>query len=155
MEQCNAHGKLMESIGRIASSSEEHSRQLSKLFSKLETLKESIDQNEVRADLRDKKLDEINHKIENGLRATVLETKAKLEQIADCIERRKKEREIEETKGLSGYFKRGWVSFKERSAYIVVTAAIVGGAWAILFMFAKIRIFHEAPTYLLKLFGVG
>jgi seryl-tRNA synthetase len=155
MERCEAHDELIKSIGRMTSASEEHSRQLGKLFSKLEDLKECVDQNEVRADLRDKKLDEINHKIENGLRTTVEETKKRIEQVFACIERRKIERENEHKRGFNAYFIRGWVSFKERSAYIIVTAGIVGGVWALLFMFAKIKVFHEAPTYLLKLFGVG
>lgn len=155
MERCEAHDELIKSIGRMTSASEEHSRQLGKLFRKLEDLKECVDQNEVRADLRDKKLDEINHKIENGLRTAVEETKKRIEQVFACIERRKIERENEQKRGFNAYFIRGWVSFKERSAYIIVTTGIVGGVWALLFMFAKIKVFHEAPTYLLKLFGVG
>jgi len=155
MDFCNDHGKVLESVGKIVAASEEHTRQLEKLFIKLDEVKKSVDQNAVRAEMWDKKIDEINRKIENGLRESLEETKKRVELLFNCVERRKQEREEEMKRGLVAYFRRGWLVFKERSAYIFIVTFIVGGFWVIVFIFAKIRIFHEAPTYLLHLFGVG
>lgn len=154
-EHCEGHDSLVRSAGEATAAYLEHGKQLEKLFRLVESIKEVVDRNEVRAKTRDDKLDEINHKIENGLRSTIEETKNKVDALTICLERRKQLREAAEKKGFNAWLSRGIDGFKERSAYVVITAAIVGGVWFIIWIATKIQFFHEGPKWVLKIFGIG
>lgn len=117
----------------------------------------------VRAGYRDMQLAElkvgiaeVDRKIENGLRKEVQETKAQMEKMTACVERRRKDKEVEDQRGVYGFFRRGLVQFRDRGSYIVVTSLIVGSAFIIIWVAAKVLIFHESSGIkVLKIFGVG
>lgn len=140
-----------------------HEETFEVIFRKLDAIKEVVDKNEVRAGYRDTQLAElkvgiaeVDRKIENGLRKEVKETKAQMEKMTACVERRRKEKEVEDQRGVYGFFRRGLVQFRDRGSYIVVTSLIVGSAFIIIWVAAQVLIFHETSGLrILKLFGVG
>ena len=150
-------------LGKAEQAVETHNEQLSAIFCELKDIKTAVDQNAIRAENRDTKLAElkedvaeIDRKIENGLRSEVRETKAELQKMQFCLERRKREKALEDERGVYGFFRRGFAQFKERGSYIVVTSMIIGAAWLVLWVFAKVFIFHEgAGGKILKIFGLG
>lgn len=149
-------------LGKATKAVEMHEEVLSTIFEKLDSIKTAVDQNIIHAETRDNKLAElkedvakIDRKIENGLRSEVRETKAELLKMQACLERRKKEKELEEQRGVYGFFHRGFAQFKDRGSYIVVTSMIVGAAWLVLWVFAKVFIFHEGTSKIFKVFGLG
>ena len=140
----------------------EHGKQLDKLSDKIDLLRGSLEDNLVHAKGRDDRLDnittmvrDIDKKIENGLRSEVQDTKKQVEIIMKCLERRKKERELEKEKGVAGYWRRGWLAFRDKSAFIVVTTTIIMSIYFFLWIIMKIELFNEGPGSILKLFGVG
>ena len=149
-------------LGKATKAVEMHEEVLSTIFEKLDSIKTAVDQNIVHAENRDCKLAElkedvakIDRKIENGLRSEVRETKAELVKMQACLERRKKEKELEEQRGVYGFFHRGFAQFRDKGSYIVVTSIILGTAWFVLWSFAKIVFFHEGTSKILKMFGLG
>lgn len=150
-------------LGKATKAVEMHEETLSTIFDKLEGIKTAVDQNIVHAETRDTKLSElkedvakIDRKIENGLRSEVRETKAELMKMQACLERRKQEKLLEDQRGIYGFFHRGFAQFRDRGSYIVVTSMIVGAAWLVLWMFAKVFFFNEgAGGKILKVFGLG
>lgn len=154
---------LAMTLGKATKAVEMHEETLATIFEQLTGIKTAVDQNIIHAETRDNKLAElkedvakIDRKIENGLRSEVRETKAELLKMQACLERRKKEKLLEEQRGIYGFFHRGFAQFKDRGSYIVVTSMIVGAAWLVLWVFAKVFIFHEgAGIKIIKILGIG
>ena len=150
-------------LGKATKAVEMHEEVLGTIFDKLEGIKTAVDQNIIHAETRDTKLAElkadvaeIDRKIENGLRSEVRETKAELIKMQVCLERRKQQKLLEDQRGMYGFFRRGFAQFKDKGSYIVVTSMIVGAAWLVLWVFAKVFIFHEGTGgKILKIFGLG
>lgn len=137
-------------LGKATKAVEMHEEVLGTIFEKLDGIKTAVDQNIVHAENRDAKLAElkedvaeIDRKIENGLRSEVMATKAELVKMQACLERRKREKALEDERGVYGFFRRGFAQFKERGSYIVVTSLLVGGTFLIIWIAAKILVFHE------------
>ena len=153
---------MWEAIGALTAATTLHTGELSTLFEKFDDLKESVDKNLAKADYRDKALeavqksiDGVNSKIENGLRKEVRDTSEKVDKLGACIERRKIEREEMDKKGIRGYFKRGFEEFRYKSAYILTTSLILGTVFFIIWVSAKVSLFHEGLPWILHAFGLG
>ena len=159
--RCEGHDELVMLAAKNTASSEAHTAQINEMFSLLREVKESVDKNLVRAEQRDRELAsiketvrDVDRKIENGLKKKIDETAASIEKMKECLDRRKEERAEERKRGLSGYFRRGYESFKDRSAYIVVTTIIITVVLTLLWLVVKFGIHTIAPNALLKLFGI-
>ena len=154
-EFCASHEKVMQFMGKYEGIAEEHTRQLRGVFKLLGETKEAVDQNLGRAEARDDALAGLKETIEGKLSTDISNTMEIVKNLTTCLDRGKREREEAAKNGFGGYIKRGFEEFKSKSAYIFITAGIVGGVWFAIWVLAKIKIFHESPLELLKFFGIG
>lgn len=158
---CSGHDTFVRLVGEHAAATQAHTEQIKEVYIMLRDIKEAVDRNEVRASQRDAALanlettvKEIDKKIENGLRQKISETAEAIQRIQMCIERRKKERDAELYAGISGYFRRGFETFKERSAYIVVTTFMITGFLTLLWLLVRLGVHQIVPHTILSLFGI-
>lgn len=162
MERCEGHDSLVMTVSRAAEATEQHGRQLGKIFEMVREIKEAVDKNAVRAEGRDEALAAlgetirtIDHKIENGLRSEVRECAAKIREMMGCLDARRRERAAEEIRSRQRFLRRGWEEFKRKASFILVASTIVVGGWLFLYALTRIGIFHEGPAGILRLFGIG
>lgn len=160
--RCEGHDELVKTAGRNLQAAEEHGKQLSRIFDKLNNIETSVDQNQVRALVRDENIrlvrvavEIVDAKIENGLRSQVQEIAACIKKMAEATERRRVERDEEAKTGVKGFLTVGWNQFKSQAAMIFVTGTIITLLWLMVFVITKVGLFHEGPMPLLNLFGLG
>lgn len=162
MERCEGHDSLVMTVSRAAEATEQHGRQLGKIFEMVREIKEAVDKNAVRAEGRDvalatlsETIQKIDHKIENGLRSEVRECATKIREMMGFLDARKKERVMAEVHSRQRFLRRGWDEFKGKAAFILVSSTIIVCAWLVVYILTRIKIFHEGPAGLLRLFGIG
>ena len=150
MEQCEKHGEMMQVMGEQVEANRIQTKQIGEIFTLLSSIKTSIDQNAVRAEARDQKLCEIDRKIENGLRSEVTKMSRAVEQMTACMDRRKRERELERETGVEGFFRKGWVKIYNNGGLLAILAV----AYLIMWTLKQLGLF-DSPAHLLKLLGGG
>lgn len=146
VEQCTRHSEFERTIGKLLATVEQQSEQVELIFEKLDGIKTSVDQNAVRTAARDEAVQEINHKIENGLRSELRECKTAIEKFAGCMERRKKERE----EGVEGFFVKGFRKIHDNGGLIVIL--VIG--WLLVGILVRMKVFGDTPEGLLKFLGL-
>jgi hypothetical protein len=160
--RCEGHDDLVRSAGMTLQAAQEHTRQLSDIFGKLEDIKTAVDQNQVRAMQRDEAVENlqcsvkaVDVKIENGLRSEVRQMSECIKKMVEAAERRKAVRDEEARTGIRGFLATGWGQFKRQASLILVAGTLILSAWFVIFVTTKIGFFHEGPLPILKLFGIG
>jgi len=150
MGECEKHGDMMRVIGEQVEANRQQTEQIGAIFKLLGEIKTTIDQNAVRAEVRDAKLCEIDRKIENGLRSEVTGMSRKMEQLITCMDRRKRERDLERETGVEGFFRKGWVKIYNNGGLLAILAA----AYLIMWTLKQMGLF-DSPAHLLRLLGGG
>ncbi len=131
---CKQHDTIVEKLKAITDRYEGHEEWLSELKVKVEDMHTKLTENLVRADYRDQRLEEIMTKvdridvrIENGLKTELHRTSAKVDaieskvnNIEDCIEKRRKEHKYRDEHGLRGALSRGFFWIIEKSVPIAL-----------------------------------
>ena len=145
--ECAKHGDMMRIIGEQVEQNRQQSENIDKIFDLLGGIKTAVDQNSVRAEVRDQKLCEIDRKIENGLRAAVVDCAKKIDQLFTCMDRRKRGRE----EGIEGFFVKGFRKIHDNGGMITILAI----GYMLLWMLARTKIFGDTPDGLLKILGLG
>jgi len=162
IQHCASHDEVVRIAGRSLQVAEEHGKQLSNIFEKLGEIQTSVDQNYVRAEHRDEALADlqvcvntIDEKIENGLKAEIAAAAKNVRELKACMEQRKIIRDENAKTGIRGFVTMGWIKFRDQASFLLVTGTIIISVWLLLWITAKMAIFHESPEKLLKFFGVG
>lgn len=121
--RCQDHAEFMAALQVLAKANAEKDVHMRSLTDKLEKIHTALTRNLVRAEYRDKrqaemeiKIDDINRKIENGLRSEVRETRQLVDSLIDCIEKRK----VASEKGVKGAMRRGGLWIVEKGTVIVL-----------------------------------
>ena len=160
IQHCPSHDELTRIAGRSLQVAEEHGRQLSTIFEKLDDIKTTVDQNFIRARQRDLALVDlkasviaIDEKIENGLKAEIAAAAENVRQMKACIEKRRTDREINAKKGFQGFITVGWEKFREHTSFLFVAGMFALLVWFI-FMIID-RQFQEGFVQFLRFWGIG
>lgn len=156
-------------IGEQKAKTEEYGKQLEKLFVKVEDIKSSVDTNVAQMESTEKSIVEmktliqnVDKKIENGLRAEVGNISQKVEGLYVCVESLKECKDgvhcgEEKEDGAIGFFKEGWIQVRKRLSFIFVFIAVLCnivvavGLSAYIIMCVLFQ--HKFPDIILKLLG--
>jgi hypothetical protein len=156
--KCEGHDELVRQAGMTLASTQEHAKQLSRVFEKLDTISTAIDQGKVRAEIRDESIEaiaaqvkEIDRKIENGIRTDIRKCADSIARMAECSERRRKQREEMAKAGLLGFLSVGFERFRANLSFVLVT----GGFLFVLWLLVSHPPLVEGPSRMFKLFGIG
>ena len=141
---CENHADFMVTLQVLAKANADKDAQMKSITDKLDKIHTALTRNLVKAEFRDKKqaefelkIDEINRKIENGLRGELRDVRALVDaqaKVAADEKQRRINRKIDEEKGFRGALKRGCLFIVEKGTVIfllviawLVAKVIAGG----------------------------
>lgn len=163
MENCGeAHAAVVAAVSATSEAVDTLKQETSKIFDLLAVvqhdLTEALTKAQFRADsiaVLGVRVEDINHKIENGLKSSMATLSNQVQAITVCSQHRSKEREIERLGGLGGFIRVGWTKFKDQLSFIIICTVAILVVWSVAWILQKALIFHEFPAGLFKLFGLG
>ena len=127
---CEHHGEFMATLQVLAKANADKDAQMKSITDKLDKIHTALTRNLVKAEFRDKKqaefelkIDEINRKIENGLRGELREVRAIVDAQAAALAKDKQDkidRKKDDEKGMKGALRRGCLWIVEKGTVIVL-----------------------------------
>jgi hypothetical protein len=155
VEKCPAHDEMIREVAATTEAVHTLKNQTAEVFDLIRSMSTDLTEALTRAQLREDAIQEIDNKIENGLKSSVAALSIQVTSLVSCNERRKKEREEARERGVEGFFRKGWDQFKSRLSFIIIVTTFVLISWSVIWVIQKAAIFHEFPYGLFKLFGIG
>lgn len=140
--KCDYHDQMVRCVGAIEEAATTLKTQTELIFGRLDKIGTQIDEVAVRSEYRDKAIEGVRVKIENGLTTKVDIIERRLADLIGCLDRREKEREA----GFGGSLKRAWREIKDKSALLFM----VLGIWFVIYILIKIGMFGKNPETLFK-----
>lgn len=155
MDKCESHDRIERSVGAIEEAVITLKQDNGKIFEVLTNVRLDLAEALTKAQYRQSAIEEIDRKIENGLKASIATLTDQVKLLFTCSSNHKKEREIERTTGVEGFMRVGWCKFKDQLSFIVICTGFVMIVWSALWILQKAALFHELPLGLFKLLGIG
>jgi hypothetical protein len=155
MDRCESHDEITRSVGAIEEAVTTLKSDNGKIFELLTDVRLDLAEALTKAKHRQTAIEEIDRKIENGLRTSIATLSDQVRVLFTCSENHKKAREIEMTSGVEGFFRLGWLKFKDQLSFIIICTGFVIIVWSVAWIVQKAAIFHELPLGLFKILGIG